>query len=46
MNATDQYIVPELTLVGQTADVVFGQGGIGGDFAGEMIILDMEFAAD
>jgi len=46
MNAKDQYVVPELKLVGQTSDVVFGSSGIGLDFGGEVLIPDMEFAAD
>jgi hypothetical protein len=46
MNTKDQYVVPELKLVGQTADVVFGAGGFGEDFASEILIPDMEFAAD
>jgi hypothetical protein len=46
MNAKDQYVVPELKLVGNAEDVVFGLGGFGGDFAGELLVPDMEFAAD
>jgi hypothetical protein len=46
MNPKDQYVVPELKLVGQTSDVVFGSLGFGEDFAGEILVPDMEFAAD
>ena len=46
MHTKDQYAVPELKLVGPTSDVVFGAGGLGGDYNGEIIIPDMEFAAD
>ena len=46
MNTKDQYVVPELKLVGQAADVVFGAGLLGDDYGGEIFIPDMEFAAD
>jgi hypothetical protein len=42
----EQYVAPELKLVGNAADVVLGSTGAGGDYMAEAIIEDMEFEAD
>lgn len=42
----EQYIAPELRLVGQTDEVVLGLGGVGSDAWGEISIPDMEFLPD
>jgi hypothetical protein len=41
-----QYSAPELKLVGETDDLVFGLIGVGGDYAGELYISDMDFQDD
>jgi hypothetical protein len=46
MSSKEQYATPELTLVGETSDVVFGLGGVGADYLGELEIPDFEFLAD
>lgn len=46
MNSTEKYSAPELKLIGETSDVVFGLGGAGDDYIAEMSIPEMEFAAD
>jgi len=46
MNAKETYSAPELVLVGETSDVVFGLGGAGDDYIAELNIPEMEFAAD
>jgi hypothetical protein len=42
----DQYVAPELKLVGEASEVVLGCPGPGGDMIGESIVGDMEFQAD
>jgi hypothetical protein len=42
----DQYVVPELKLVGEASEVVLGMPGPGGDLIGEAIVAEMEFQAD
>ena len=42
----EQYIAPELKLVGQTDEVVLGLGGVGPDVWGEEYIPEMEFLPD
>jgi len=46
MRTKEQYIAPELTLVGETKDVVFGLPGVGDDYAGEIYIPEMDFETD
>ena len=46
MNPKETYSAPELVVVGETSDVVFGLGGAGDDYLSEMNIPEMEFAAD
>jgi len=46
MRTKEQYTAPELKLVGKTNDVVFGLPGIGGDYAGEIYIPEMDFETD
>lgn len=46
MKTKEQYAAPELKLVGETDAVVFGLGGIGGDYAGELYIPEMDFETD
>jgi hypothetical protein len=46
MNTREKYETPELKLVGDTSDVVFGLGGAGDDYIAELNIPEMEFAAD
>ena len=41
-----QYATPELTLIGTTDEVVFGLTDIGADYANEIYIPEMDFAAD
>jgi hypothetical protein len=43
---TEQYLVPELTLVGETNDVVFGSLRVGTDSSGQKMPSEMEFEAD
>jgi hypothetical protein len=42
----DQYVAPELKLVGEASEVVLGMPGPGGDLIGEAIVAEMEFQAD
>ena len=42
----EQYIAPEIKLVGQTDQVVLGLGAAGPDVWGEIWIQDMEFLPD
>ena len=42
----EEYTVPELTLVGETTQVVLGVPGVGGDYDSQDIISDFEFCAD
>ncbi len=42
----DQYLAPELKLIGEAADVVLGIPGGGDDLLGEQIIGDLEFEQD
>jgi hypothetical protein len=42
----EPFIVPELTLVGSTDEVVLGSQGVGNDIAGEILIPELEFEAD
>ena len=46
MKTSEQYVAPELKLVGETKDVVFGLSGVGVDYANEIYIPEMDFAAD
>lgn len=46
MKSTEKYAAPELTLVGETSDVVFGLGAVGSDYLCEVEVPEMEFAAD
>jgi hypothetical protein len=45
-NEQEQYVVPELKLVGETDDVVLGGLGSGGDIWGMYQYSEMEFEAD
>lgn len=42
----EQYVTPELVLIGEAQDVVLGIPGGGGDYLGDMIIGDFEFQQD
>ena len=42
----DQYVAPELKLIGEAADVVLGIPGGGGDYLGDVIVGDLEFQQD
>lgn len=42
----EQYEAPELKLVGDASDVVLGALGVGADFAGQVLVQEMEFEAD
>jgi hypothetical protein len=42
----EQYVAPELKLVGDTRDVVLGSGNFGADVWGEVLIPDFEFQQD
>ena len=42
----DEYIVPELKLVGNASEVVLGGIGVGGDIVGMWIYGVMEFQED
>jgi hypothetical protein len=42
----EQYIAPELKMVGMAAEVVLGSTGIGFDFFGEMMPHRMEFETE
>lgn len=42
----EPYVVPELTLIGDAAEVVRGMGGLGIDFRGEILISHFEFEPD
>jgi hypothetical protein len=42
----EKYVAPELTLVGETDQVVLGSTGIGTDFRSQLIPPDMEFETD
>ena len=46
MRTKEQYVAPELKLVGETDEVVFGIDGVGGDYAGEIYIPEMDFETD
>jgi len=46
MNTQEKYSAPELKLVGETSEVVFGLGGVGDDYLVELYLPEMEFAAD
>lgn len=46
MTNKEQYVAPELKLVGKTDQLVFGMTGVGGDYAGEIYIPEMDFQAD
>jgi hypothetical protein len=46
MKTKEQYVAPELKLVGDTDDLVFGMSGVGADYAGEIYIGHMDFEAD
>lgn len=42
----EQYTAPELKLVGEAKDVVFGNGFLGVDFWNEVLSTDFEFQMD
>jgi len=42
----EQYVAPELKLVGETDDVVLGGVGSGGDIWGMYLYVDMEFESE
>ena len=42
----EQYTAPDLKLVGEAKDVVFGNGFIGVDIWDEFMITDFEFQLD
>ena len=42
----EQYIAPELKLVGETDEVVLGLNAIGIDIRDEFMVQDMEFETD
>ncbi len=46
MRTKEQYVAPDLKLVGATNDVVFGVTGVGDDYAGEIYIPEMDFETD
>jgi hypothetical protein len=45
-NMQEQYVAPELKLVGETNEVVLGAMRIGGDLYSELMSDDMEFETD
>ncbi|HYL73910.1 MAG TPA: hypothetical protein VEU96_06870 [Bryobacteraceae bacterium] len=46
MRTTEQYVAPELKLVGETDNLVFGLTQVGDDYAGEIYIPEMDFETD
>jgi hypothetical protein len=46
MQKEEQYVIPELKLVGDTSDVVLGSMGVGFDYIGEHLPGGKEFEMD
>ena len=42
----EQYMMPELRIVGKANEVVLGSLGVGGDIRDELLIPDSEFQTD